>query len=216
MAAFALMDLERAANLRAIADETPVKSSAFELSAVVGKVLNVKESFQSLEFVLQSELELDESPTSEQVESGLKMLVDKKLVTQENGKFRLSEELSHFAGRLPIIDNFVSVESGRFDSKDKLFYANFTAVQAGVNDILYLENHDTEVVVRSVSGMQLVGLIAKFLNEPDAIKLPNTAKVAPKPAAAAPATNRKKFCEECGKELESDAKFCPNCGNKLR
>ncbi len=57
MAVFALMDLERAANLRAIADGNPVKSKAFELSAIAGKVMNRKETLQSLEFVLQSRLE---------------------------------------------------------------------------------------------------------------------------------------------------------------
>lgn len=213
MALFALMDLERAANLRAIADGAALKSKAYDLSAIMGKVVNRKETFQSLEFVLQSGLELAAPPTSAQVESGLKSLVDKKLVTQEGSKFRLSEELSHLAGRLPIIDNYVSLESGRLDPNDKLIYANFTALQAGVNDILYLENHDQEVVVRSISGMQLVGLIAKFLNEPDAIKLPTPTKTAPQPTQTAP-VNRKRYCRECGKELEPNSKFCQNCGNK--
>jgi hypothetical protein len=214
MAVFALMDLERAANLRAIAGGTALKSGAFELSAIIGKVINRKDSFQSLEFVLQSRLDLAAPPTSAQIESGLKSLVDKKLVVQEGSKYHLSKELSHFAGRLPIIDNYVTIESGRLDPNDKLIFASFTALQAGVNDILYLENRDQEVVVRSVSGMQLVGLIAKFLNEPDAIKLPNAANKTSQPTQATSA-NPKKYCKECGTALEPSSKFCPNCGNKI-
>ena len=76
--AFALMDLERATNLRAIADGHPLRSAAFELSAIVGKVLNIKETFQSLEFVLQSELELEHSQLLSRLSLVLKRLVEKK------------------------------------------------------------------------------------------------------------------------------------------
>ncbi len=214
MALFALMDLERAANLRAIADGTAVKSTAFELPAIVNKVAKCKKTLQSLEYAFQSQLDLSTPPTAAEVEAGLKGLADKKVVTQESGKYKLSSSPSHFAGRLPIIDNFVSVEAGRYSADNKLVYANFTALQAGVNDILYLENHDAEIVVKSVSGMELVGLVAKFLNEPDAIKLPNPAKTTPQPAQAAP-VNRKKYCRECGKEVEPGSQFCANCGNKI-
>ena len=214
IALFALMDLERAANLRAIADETALKTLAYDLSAIVDKVVNRKETFQSLEFVLQSGMDLPTPSTPAQVEAGLKMLVDKKLVNRETNKYRLSQELSLVAGRLPIIDNYVTVEAGRFDQNNKLIYANFTALQAGVNDILYFENQGEQIIVRSVSGMQLVGLIAKFLNEPDAIKLPQTTN-APVKTPQNAKTDNKNFCENCGTQTKPNAKFCPSCGTKL-
>jgi len=39
---------------------------------------------------------------------------------------------------------------------------------------------------------------------------------APVPPTPTPkATNGKKFCPQCGAQLEISDKFCPNCGKKL-
>jgi len=210
MALLALMDLERAANLHAIADGAAVKSTTFDLAAIVDKVAKCAKTLQSLEYALQAQLELSTQPTADPVGAGLKGLVDKKLVSLQNGNYQLSDVASHFAGRLPIIDNFVSVEAGKFDGDGKLIYANFTALQAGVNDILYFENHDKEIVIKSVSGMELLGLVAKYLNEPDAIKLPIPTAAPTQPASGA----SKKFCRQCGAPLPPNSKYCETCGNK--
>lgn len=172
VALFALADLERSALLHALADETDLKDRAFELPAIIGRAVNRKESFQSLSFVVQSRLGLSAPPQPAQVKSGLKALTDKKLVTQENTKYQLIEALSLVAGRLPVIDGFVTVEIGRLDSNDNLVYASFTALVGGVNDILYFEPHNNGIIVKSISGMQLVGLIAKALTDPGMVKLP--------------------------------------------
>ena len=210
---FALMDLERSANLRALADGVDFESASFELPAVVEKVVNRKASLQSLEYALQSRLALSTPPTSTQVESGLRKLAARNLVARENNKYRLNDQLSHIAGRLPVIDNFITVDTTRLDQANELYSANFTALQSGVNDILYFEIHNVEVIIRSVTGMQIVGLVAKFLNEPDAIKLSETAT--PSPAMARPAiAGSMKFCPQCGSPLSPSSRFCPNCGNK--
>ena len=111
---FALMDpIERSANLRALADGVDFESASFELPAVVEKVVNRKASLQSLEYALQSRLALSTPPTSTQVESGLRKLAARNLVARENNKYRLNDQLSHIAGRLPVIDNFITVDTTR-------------------------------------------------------------------------------------------------------
>ena len=205
---FALMDLARSSNLHALADGTPLKNAAFDLPAIINKVINAKETFQSLAYVIQDQLELSVPTSAPQVEEGLEKLVAKNLVNQKNSKYQLSEELSLVAGRLPIIDGYLTAETGKLTSDGKLIYGNFTALQAGVNDILYFEKHPEEIIVKSATGMQVAGLVAKFLNEPDTIKPPqNTTSTKTQPS--------KKFCRKCGNPVEPNTKFCENCGNQI-
>ena len=208
---FALMDLVRSSILRAIADETDLKTLTFDLQAITKKALNQKETIQSLTYVLKSKLKLSAPPTTNQIKAGLKSLVNKKMVTQENDKYKLNDALNHFAGRLTVIDNLVSVDAGRFTDDNRLLNANFTALQSGVNDILYFENHINEIVVKSIPAMALVGLVAKFLNEPDAIKLASPLKTNPTTTESA---TTKKYCQQCGAPLGIVAKFCERCGTK--
>lgn len=168
-AVLALMDLFRSAALHALADELELKNPSFELPAVISKATNPSESLQSLVAILQLSLEQSKPPNSTEVTDALKSLLEKNIVIQTNSKYRLNDKLQHFASRLLVIDNLIRVEAGRIDATNKLAYANFTAAQAGVNDIIYIENRDQDLLVRSASGMQIVGLAAKFLNEPNAI-----------------------------------------------
>jgi hypothetical protein len=214
LAVFALMDLERSANLRALADGVPFRSMSFELPAIAEKVVNRQETFQSLEYALQSRANLPGPPSAAQVELGLRRLVDKNLVAKENSGYRLNSQLSHFAGRLPIIDNVLIVESVSLNQDNEPVVANFTALQSGVNDILYFENLNEETIVRSITGMQVVGLVAKFLNEPDTFNPPRTTGPSPRvvrPTTAAAVT----YCGQCGSPLTSGTMFCPNCGSKV-
>jgi len=211
LAVFALMDLARSSILRAIADETYLKTLAFDISTISKKALNQKETIQSLTYVLQSKLKLSVPPTTAQIEAGLKSLVNKKLVVKENGGYHLNDALNHFAGRLSIIDNLVSVDAGRLTDDNRLLNANFTALQAGVNDILYFENHIEEIVVKSIPAMALIGLVAKFLNEPDSIRLAPPPRTDPK-TTDSPTT--KKYCRQCGGTLDINMKYCESCGTK--
>lgn len=204
IALFALMDLQRSVVLRALADEMTPKETSFDLAIVKARITGGKEGYQSLSSVGQAMLGLSSATAAGKAESGLKSLADRKLVVGDGGKYRLAEALKHLAGRIPVIDSFVKVTVGKLDESDRLVYGSFLSLQAGVNDILYVERHGDELDVKAISGMQLSRLIAMSLTEPDFIQPP-----------AAGTSEEKKFCIGCGATVKANDRFCPACGKKV-
>jgi hypothetical protein len=214
IALFALMDLERGALLHGLADGADPANAAFDLPAIVEKVKNPKNTFQSLEFVLQSRIFLEETPTPVLVESGLASLAGKGIVVRKGNSYSLSEALYTITSRFPIIDSFVVAETGKLDQTTTMWGGTFLSLQAGVNDVLYLEGHDQEVIVKCIAAAELLDLVRKILSDPEIITIPVQS-----PAVSAPekpsAASVRKFCPQCGTPVSEGKKFCNNCGAKI-
>jgi hypothetical protein len=200
LALFALMDLERKTLLHGLADNAEPQNAAFSLPVIMGQVKNPKKNFQSLEFILQSRIILAGQPTQDLIESGLQSLTGKGMVQKQGSGFSLGDALFEISSRFLIMDSFVVLESCRLDQNNTMWGGSFLSLQAGVNDILYLEGHAEEVIVRCITAGELLDLMNTILSDPAFIALPAvTPATEPSPGPApAPA---KKFCPQCGAQL---------------
>jgi hypothetical protein len=215
LALFALMDLERKTLLHGLADNAEPQNAAFSLPVIMGQVKNPKKNFQSLEFILQSRIILAGQPTQDLIESGLQSLTGKGMVQKQGSGFSLGDALFEISSRFLIMDSFVVLESCRLDQNNTMWGGSFLSLQAGVNDILYLEGHAEEVIVRCITAGELLDLMNTILSDPAFIALPAvTPATEPSPGPApAPA---KKFCPQCGAQLTEGKKFCNKCGAKIK
>lgn len=214
LALFALMDLERKTLLHGLADGADPQNAVFSLDAIMEQVNNPNKNFQSLEFILQSRIILAGPPAQVQIESGLKSLAGKGMVRQQNSGFSLSTGLYEISSRFLIMDSFVVLESCRLDQDNTMWGGSFLSLQAGVNDILYLEGHAEEVIVKCITAGELLDLMNTILSDPEFIALPpaeSRAETTPGPASAPV----KKFCPQCGGQLTEGKKFCNKCGAKI-
>lgn len=204
LALFAMIDLARSDLLGGLKDETEPVNSAFEASAILNKIINRKENIQSFEFVLQSRLNTAFKPTLKQVQDGLKVLVEKGFIQKQGKKYQLGEALYHVAGRFPIIDNFIVMEAGTLDPDGNLCAASYIALQAGVNDLLYLECHGEDIILKCITAVELIEHMISMLTDPKIIRI--------SPAVSSTTIN----CPKCGNVIPSNKKFCPKCGVKIQ
>jgi len=167
-----MMDLERKTLLNGLADGADPQNTVFSLDAIMEQVNNPKKNFQSLEFILQSRIILAGPPAQVQIESGLKSLAGKGMVRQQNSGFSLSTGLYEISSRFLIMDSFVVFESCRLDQDNTMWGGSFLSLQAGVNDILYLEGHAEEVIVKCITAGELLDLMNTILSDPEFIALP--------------------------------------------
>jgi hypothetical protein len=214
LALFALMDLERSTLLHGLADGADPRNTAFDLPAIMNRVNNPKNNFQSLEFVIQSRIILEDSHSPEQIERGLTGLAGKGIVLRQGTSYSLSEALYAITSRFLIIDSFVVAETGRLDQANTMWGGTFLSLQAGVNDVLYLEGHDQEVIVKCIAAAELLDLVRKVLSDPEIITIPVQAPAA-SPSPKSSGTSVKKFCPQCGIPISDGKKFCNNCGAKI-
>jgi len=215
LALFALMDLERKTLLHGLADSADPQNAVFSLAAIMDQVKNPKKNYQSLEFVLQSRIILTGQPTQDQIENGLKSLAEKGMVRQQGSGFSLGDVLYEITSRFLIMDSFVVLESCRLDQNNTMWGGSFLSLQAGVNDVLYLEGHAEEVIVKCIAAGELLDLMNTILSDPAFIALPAVMPSSGITPISASATT-KKFCPQCGAQLTEGKKFCNKCGAKIK
>ena len=215
LALFALMDLERSALLHGLADGSDPENSGFDLAPIMDRVKNPKKNFQSLEFVLQSRIILSTPPTREQIENGLETLAGKGMVFLHGTSYRLSDSLFALISRFLIMDSFVVVETGKLDQNNTMWGGTFLSLQAGVNDLLYLEGHSEEVILKSITAAELMDLIGKCLSDPSLIAIPAQVPATTPVQQPAAGLHEKKYCLSCGATIQPGKKFCPQCGVKI-
>jgi hypothetical protein len=213
LALFALMDLERKILLHGLADSADPQNATFNLATIMDQVKNPKKNFQSLEFVLQSRIILTGQPKEDQIESGLISLAGKGMIRQQSSGFSLSADLYEITSRFLIMDSFVVLESLRLDKDNTMWGGSFLSLQAGVNDVLYLEGHGEEVILKCITAGELMDLMNNILSDPTFIKLP-----AAEPSMASqpiPGATSHRHCTRCGADVADGKKFCSKCGAKV-
>jgi len=210
LALFALMDLERKTLIHGIADNTEPRNAVFDLATIMGQVKNPYRNFQSLEFVLQSRIIPGDPLTPDRIGQGLAGLAGKGLIQQNDSGFMLGDGLYQIASRFLIMDSFVILESARLDQNNTMWGGSFLSLQAGVNDVLYLEGHAEEIIVRCITAGELMELANSILSDPSFI--PVTPEVPAQQAGASPA---RRHCTQCGAEIADGKKFCGKCGARV-
>ncbi len=216
LALFALMDLEReylfSMDLPTVSDP---QNPGFDLPAIINQVKTPKKNFQSLEFVLQSRIILESIPAPEQIEGGLKILAGKGLVLQQGTRYSLSDALYAITSRFLIMDSFVVLESGKLDQTNTMWGGTFLSLQAGVNDVLYLEGHGEEIIVKCITAAELLDLVGKFLSDHEIISIPVESQSAPSAHQPAAAIDKNNLCPSCGTAIPQGKMFCSQCGAKI-
>lgn len=214
LALFALMDLERKTLIHGIADNAEPQNVVFDLATIMEQVRNPYRNFQSLEFVVQSRIILDGQLTQDRIERGLAGLAGKGLLSQTGSGFLLNDGLYQVASRFLIMDSFMILESCRLDQDNTMWGGSFISLQAGVNDILYLEGHAEEIIVRCITAGELMEFVNNILSDASFIPIPSQSPVQPDAASPLPASHR--HCTQCGAEIPPGKKFCGKCGFKIR
>jgi hypothetical protein len=181
----------------------------------MNKITNRKEHFQSLEYILQSRIILSSLPKPKDLESAFNTLVKEGFVVRQGEKIGLSDALYAVAGRLLIIDNYVVIESGSLDESGTMWGGSFISLQAGVNDLLYIEGHAEEIIVKYITGFELMDLIGKFLSDPMLMSTPEQVPPAAPFKQTAADIHERNFCPSCGTAIKPGKKFCSQCGTKV-
>ena len=88
-------------------------------------------------------------------------------------------------------------------------------LQAGVNDLLYIEVHGAEVMVKCIAGFELMDVVGKFLSDPSLVTIPDQSPSATPVGKPAADTAGMKTCPQCGAPVKEGKKFCGNCGARV-
>jgi len=207
-----LVDLQRRAVLSAFGAGKDADAVEASPAAVADAVAARGDDRQWLANVL---LELGESDglDADAAKVALGALAGRGLVTKGKGGSRLSDEALQFARRMLLFDVVVTLTSGHAAANGTVSVAGFTALQAGVRDVLYIDASEGEVELRSTSAAEILDYVNTFMTDPAVVaRLDGGVGQAP-PAAAAPA--KQAFCTKCGSKLAPGAAFCVKCGQKV-
>jgi hypothetical protein len=83
-----------------------------------------------------------------------------------------------------------------------------------VNDLLYIEGHFDEIIVKCITAAELLDIVGNVLSDPALITVPEP--LPPATSARRPdVAGSKKFCPQCGVPIGEGKKFCNNCGAKV-
>jgi len=81
-----------------------------------------------------------------------------------------SEPVRRMAHRMLLLDKSLYMETGRQTPRGKIVAVGFTCLQAGVQDLLYLEQQGDYIQIEGQSSAAIIEMIRHFLHEAEALK----------------------------------------------
>ena len=166
----AFVDTIRKRVLQSHATDTELVQDPLNTDQVIGVIRNIAVNPQWLTVLLrgmaQDALKLDASAAAALFED----LCRQGHLEKSGTGYYPSEPVQRMAGRLLVLDKILHVEAGRVTPNGKVVYVGFACLQAGVNDILYLERQGDNVRFEGQSSAAILEMAGHFLREPDALK----------------------------------------------
>ncbi len=207
-----LFDLVRKEELLGVIDSSKSLHYEYEQDEVVNAINNYNKSTQNSVYLLRRVTGFSEEVSIGEIESSIDNLISLKLLSRKGNKIALLDDSLTLAGRLLVIDNVISLSSGSEMPNGEVVFGGFTCVQAGVNDILYLEDSGDKVELQAITSALILSLINEFLNKPftaDELQISKSSPISDKTQEV-----YVNICTKCRNSLPKDAKFCQACGEK--
>jgi hypothetical protein len=215
----ALLDLRRKAILHSFINSLELAVQAYDIAQIASFIANIPDTPQWLTPVVKMLGELETEFSTVELQNALLSLKQRGLISQNNHLFMLEDAGAQVADQLLIFDNFINLSAGGEDENGLLSLINFTCLQAGVNDLLYLEVYDGQLLLNFISTAMLYGHLHHFLTNGDALrdmpKQPSTLQSNPVNGVVSFSENSdydSKICQSCNKPLRDGDKFCTHCG----
>jgi hypothetical protein len=209
----ALLDLQRQEFLHSLAgpEESRIVVS---LPSDIGTILSRKgKDYQWLNNVIRDIAGPADIPIQGQITAALESITGKGLAAKDKSAYKLSDTALLLARRMLVLDTSVVLTSGHLGPDGIVSIAGFTCIQAGVHDLLYIDEHAGSVAVQTISSAAVLDLIREFMTDPLALKqLDKYVHPVPQSPADIKGGNT---CPQCGAKLTAGKKFCSNCGAKV-
>jgi|GEM_PF-855787 len=160
----AMLDMERKANLRAFVDEIPFTSNYYTASNIWRIIYSTTPSIQWFVYIINEIVGSNTTLTLQQVETAIKQLAGKGVVTENGSQYRLSADMSLLSGRMIVVDNVLSVQASVQGKNNEIVNSGFTCVQSGVHDLLFLDYNNKDVIFETISSVRLKDYLLHFFN----------------------------------------------------
>lgn len=215
----ALLDLRRKAILHSFINSLELAVQAYDTAQIASAIADLPDTPQWLTPIVKILGELETKVSTMEVQEALLSLKQKGLISQNNHLFTLGDAGAQVADRLLIFDNFINLSAGREDENGLVSLISFTCLQAGVNDLLYLEVYDDQLLLDFISASMLYGHLHHFLTNANALRdmprQPSVSQTNPvNGVVSSPqkSDSNSKMCQVCNKPLRDGDKFCTHCG----
>ena len=162
----AFIDLHRLAVLRSCADEEDYTFPALSADAIIARAQATGSRPQALTGIIRSLKGRPEDPSPEQAVSCLDSLVQRDVLSQDDGGYLASDDLKRLAGNLLIFQGMIHLDAGRTDDEGRLEMLETLFIQAGLHDILRVDPGGGSVTMESVSSAVLLGYVRTMLTTP--------------------------------------------------
>ncbi|MDD3579698.1 MAG: zinc ribbon domain-containing protein [Desulfobacca sp.] len=208
----AVMDLHRRALLRSYFDESLISAPACDLASLEPAVNQGTVNLMWLVSVLRHIADYRDPLSEADISSVLSALVEVGHLTKKDHAYSLTEAISNVAGRYIVLDKAVLFETGGDLGAGKLGLARCACLQAGVNDLLFIEIPD-KVRLVTVSAAVLKAIIVQALTNLQFPEVSASPEAVIKSAAVSPTSDL--TCPHCQAPVHPDSKFCDTCGASL-
>ena len=162
----AFIDLHRLAVLRSCANEEDYTFPALSADAIIARVQATGSRPQALTGIIRSIKGPPEDPSPEQAAVCLESLVQRDILSQDNGGYLPGDELKRLAGNLLIFQGMIHLDAGRTDDEGRLEMLETLFIQAGLHDILRVDPGGGSVTMEAVSSAVLLGYVRTMLTTP--------------------------------------------------
>ena len=160
----ALVDLFRASALMALAGEP--KTVEFTAVDIIDRA---NSSWSPMWFVRVLKDLVDTQPLSlEEVLTALCELKDNRLIEEKGGHFFLMDEALELAGTFLITEYVFNISCGRMISADACKHSECYVAFCGMHNLLYIDTEGDMVSLETISGSELLNILANLLQEPPA------------------------------------------------
>jgi hypothetical protein len=160
----AMMDLQRKAFLRAIADEKEQVLITVEIEKIAPMITQGEKDYQWLVNIFKEMLDIRGTFMPEIVPGSIDGLVSKGLVKKDGKTVSLNGPALLLSRRMLVLERYLTATSGIFTDDKKISLSGFTCLQSGINDLLIIDAYDGKAHLETVTSETLVKYLAYFLN----------------------------------------------------
>jgi len=216
----AVVDLNRQHKIEMVLSSSTEPPIAIGTDAILMWLQNVPNDAQWFSSVLKDLLKGQYVLSLNQIQPVLDQLEVKGYIKKTGSDYQLANQAEGFMNQFVFTENMLSLFMGQANGED-VYQSGFIVVQAGVNDLLFIDSQDGVVQLEVISTTRLMSYLDQLVTH-----LADTQIAAQKPTYTLDIEKKvsdqetvetdsttKVFCTECGVELNSDQKFCHQCGS---
>lgn len=166
----AMMDIQRKAFLSDIADGKETEASRIDIGRIESLLSGNAKNYQWLTNIIR-DMTKHEAFTSETIEPVLDSLVKIGYAARNNGGYVLTRDTLLLSRRMLLLDKFLTLTSGRIGNDGKVVVVGFTGIQAGVHDLLFIDENNDIVQMDAVSSAMVLDYVSHFLQSAGALEI---------------------------------------------